>query len=200
MRLHEQIWLNDYRWRVGLNMESDSGVGSCRECVKEVIKSIPIIFSKYKIKTMLDIPCGDYNWMSVVDLRDVKYTGCDVVEEQIENNRKKYRNIDFKKLDIIYDLIEYYDIIFTRDCFIHLPFSDIFKSINNIIKSESKYFMCSTYIDINHNDDLDGAIGYRPLNMTIEPFNFQEPILLVKEDNSKCMGLWSISDLRRYAQ
>ena len=39
---------------------SFSGTGSNLDQTKEIIKKLPILIKNYKIKSILDIPCGDF--------------------------------------------------------------------------------------------------------------------------------------------
>ena len=52
---------------------------------------------------MSDIPCGDFNWMKYIDLKNVKYTGYDIVSDIIKNNNVSFSNetIKFNHLNII---------------------------------------------------------------------------------------------------
>lgn len=61
-----------------------------------------------KIKTLLDIPCGDLNWMKKVNLSDIDYIGADIVEELIETNIDQFKertNFKFKVLNLINDCL-----------------------------------------------------------------------------------------------
>lgn len=49
------------------NSESKSGGGSTISSTTTLRHFLPIFFQKYNIKTILDIPCGDYNWMKMVE-------------------------------------------------------------------------------------------------------------------------------------
>ena len=71
--------------------------------VREIIKKV---MEKYSINSIADIPCGDFNWMRLVDFKNVEYTGYDIVSEIINNNINKYsqNSINFVELDIIKDI------------------------------------------------------------------------------------------------
>ena len=56
-----------------------------------------------KITSVLDIPCGDFNWMQKVDLSNIEYIGADIVEELIKKNIEIYEgknNLRFKVLNL----------------------------------------------------------------------------------------------------
>lgn len=159
--------------------ESRSGNGSTVKFTKPIREQLPNIINKYNIKTILDAPCGDFNWMQHVELNDVKYIGVDIVDEIIEyckNVHGKY-NREFLVGDITEMKLPKSDLIICKDCFIHLPNSDIYKIINNFKSSGAKYIMISDYPLNKNNIDVEQVWpGGRELNMSIPPFNLPEPI------------------------
>jgi hypothetical protein len=60
--------------------------------------------------------------MSKVNLTDVDYLGSDIVPEIIDKNNHDYasESIKFKTLDLTVDSLAEADLIFTRDCLVHL--------------------------------------------------------------------------------
>ena len=70
---------------------------------------------------MLDIPCGDFLFMEkFLKNKNIKYTGGDIVEELIQNNKKKYKNYKFEVFDIINNhKNEKFDILHVKDCLFH---------------------------------------------------------------------------------
>jgi hypothetical protein len=55
-------------WR---SAESGSGTGSEVAVTAPVRDALPELLRRLGIKTMLDAPCGDWNWMRLVELPDV---------------------------------------------------------------------------------------------------------------------------------
>lgn len=193
----KNIWNSD---------ESYSGTGSTIDQTKIVRQQLEYILDKYQIKSMLDIPCGDFNWMQKVKLDSIQYVGADIVKPVIKLNNKKYKhlpNFSFHNLDITKDKLPKVDLVFVRDCFVHLSYCEINQAINNIKKSNSKYLLTTTFVDRKSNEDSELG-GWRTLNMQIEPFNFPKPILLINEEctegdgdyNDKSLGLWLIDELK----
>jgi hypothetical protein len=162
---------------------------------------LPGLFKGKDIKTILDIPCGDFNWMRKIDLSAIDYIGADIVDELIAENTKKHGsdNIKFLTLNIITDILPKRDLIFVRDCFVHLSYKDIQDAIKNIKKSGCKYLFATTFINRHDNHDIATG-GWRPLNLQDDPFNFPDPEYVLIENctegdgkyKDKTMGLWII--------
>ena len=201
----EEIFTSIYKTNNWNSRESISGVGSELEQTNYLINELNSILKSYSIKSMLDIPCGDFNWMRFVNLTETNYIGADIVNELILNNSKKYsikNHIEFKVINLITDKLPKVDLVFTRDCLVHLSFKDIFTSIQNIKNSGSKYLLTTTFINRNTNSDIITG-SWRTLNLEIFPFHFPKPIALLiencTEDNGnfsdKAMALYKIEDL-----
>ncbi len=187
--------------------ESISGRGSDFDQTQKVIVELESVFIKYKIKSILDIPCGDFNWMSRIDFSQKKYLGADIVEKIIQNNLSKYgniNNIDFVNLDLTSDSLPQSELIICRDCLVHMSNEAIQKAIENIIKSNSGYLITTSYINRTVNYDIVTG-DWRPINLQIAPFNFPEPDYLFIEEctegngkyTDKAMCLWKISAIKK---
>lgn len=199
IKINKRTWSEDFKYRLNLNMQSISGYGSSLVYLDTFINEFPSILKEYEIKSFLDIPCGDYWIMKEFNWKGIKYIGADLVEEQILWNKQKYPEIDFIVLNMITDKLPESDMIFTRDCLIHMSFRNITLFLENVRSSNSKYIVASTSPITTNNTELGGIIGYRPLNLELPPINFPKPIKLIKEEGKKldkCLGLWKISDLK----
>ena len=189
--------------------ESVSGPGSENIPTKVLEAELPKLFEEHKISRMLDIPCGDFNWMKKVALtyaidNDFSYIGADIVQALILENEKKYASerISFLTLNVISDELPCVDMVFVRDCFVHLSYKDIQKAIKNIKKSGSKFLMATTFV--NHHDNHNIPTGHwRPINLQDAPFGFPKPAYVLMENctegngaySDKAMGLWRLEDI-----
>lgn len=186
--------------------DSVSGEGSDDAQTAAIREALPQIIAEYRIKSMLDIPCGDFNWMQAVDLSMLHYTGADIVEELIAANNKKYAcsNKKFIKLNLIEDTLPKADLIFCRDCLVHLSLSDIRASITNIKNSGAAYLLTTTFTGCEVNEDIASG-DWRILNFMLQPFHFPQPLLVINENctegggsySDKSLGLWRIADIER---
>ena len=125
-----QIYNN---WGFG-GTESRSGPGSSLAETEDIRKKIRNLVTQFQIKTVVDLPCGDFNWMKEIVYGFEKYTGGDIVPEVIVDNQK-YANqiINFIEFDLAGDReIPEADLLIVRDVIGHLPLEHGKKVIENI--------------------------------------------------------------------
>lgn len=184
--------------------ESVSGFGSALAQTKTIIKEIPKIIKELDIKTIFDIPCGDFNWFKEINLSHNIYLGGDIVEDIILKNNYKYKteNISFVQFNLLEGIQEKMDLVICRDCLVHFSIIDIWKAFSNIKKSKSRYLMTTTFTEEEKNNDIITG-GWRPLNFMKPPFNFPSPIMTLNENctekdglfKDKSLGVWEIKQL-----
>ena len=205
----EEIFNEIFKRNAWNGDSSVSGPGSNALQTRTLRNKLPFLLNEYGIKTILDIPCGDFNWMKMVNLKDLEYIGADIVKDMIKKNDSLYRkkNISFKHLDIMNSSLPEVDLIICRDCLVHFSSSDIFSTFNNICYSGSKYLLTTTFPShIKNTDIITGK--WRTLNLEREPFNLPEPLKLIIENctegngeyKDKSMGLWSIREICKIIQ
>lgn len=187
--------------------DSISGSGSDTLQTQVIIKELPKIFCDFNIHSILDIPCGDFHWMQHVDMEGVNYMGADIVQRLIDQNKSTYKkaNIAFCKLNLIKDSLPRVDLIFCRDCLVHLSFKDILLALQNICNSESTYLLTTTFPGRKNNRDI--ATGdWRTLDLESAPFMLPLPLKLINEEctegdgayKDKSLGLWRIRDIKEH--
>jgi hypothetical protein len=194
-------YFNNNSWN---GKESLSGPGSDYEQTKFLIPELNVLLKRLDIKTILDVPCGDFNWMKMVNLNDITYHGGDIVDKVVALNNKKYKsdNISFSSIDIVNDLLPKYDMIMVRDCLVHLNTEEVFKALQNIKKSKSKYLLTTnfTWKHIENNKEIKTG-DWRRINLEEHPYNFKRPEEIIIEgniqshDRDKTMSLWLIKDI-----
>lgn len=205
MKSTEQVFTDIYRTNHWRGKDSVSGEGSDLVQTRVIIQELPSLFRELGISTLLDMPCGDFHWMRHVDLTGISYSGADIVQDLIDANNEKYgtNSITFKKMDLIRDELPMVDLIFCRDCLVHLSYEDIFRALNNLCKSKALFLLTTTFT--RSLDNLDIATGqWRVLNLERAPFRLPIPLKIIWEDCTefdgiyadKSLGLWKISDIR----
>lgn len=182
--------------------ESKSGTGSNKNNTEAVIGIVHDVINELGIKSMLDIPCGDFNWMKDVDLTGVDYLGADIVTDIIVRNNQQYASdkVRFENLNLFKSFLPNVDLIFSRDCLVHFSYDDIKRSIEAVKRSGSVYWMTTTFPNHTNYDIITG--DWRPINLQTEPFNFPTPLYIFKElcsedhrYSDKSLAVWRIIDL-----
>lgn len=185
--------------------ESVSGRGSELKHTQVLLRKLEYLTKDFQVQSMLDSPCGDFNWMQFLDKSNLTYIGMDIVPELIPPLNLKYgqdSKVTFMHGNMIEDQLPKVDLIFCRDCLVHFSFSDIKKTLLNFKNSGARYLLTTTYKDRGVNRDIRTG-GWRALNLELPPFNLPKPLKIIKENNlddngvyfDKCMGLWDLSQL-----
>lgn len=172
--------------------ETRCGLGSTLANTAEVRRRLPEIFRDYGIRTVLDVPCGDFNWMSHVDLSLVHYTGVDIDVHHLQLASKRVcssppKSKRFLACDL-FDLVDdEADLIVCRDFLQHLPNRGALSAIEKL-KSIGGYLLLTSHKN-SVNLDIECAGGFRPLNLMVPPFDLGPPLLSI-DDCGRILGLW----------
>jgi SAM-dependent methyltransferase len=203
-RSAEEVFGDIYHSNFWANSDSRSGAGSDLVQTEVIRRKLPTLIKELGVKTMLDIPCGDWHWMKEADLK-TDYIGADIVPEMVSRNKELYSNdrCQFMVLNLIKDDLPKVDMIFSRDVLVHLSFEDIFSALHNIQSSGSSYLLTTTFTGRDSNIDIKTG-DWRTLNLQLTPFNFPEPVKIINEGctqfngdySDKSLGLWKIQDLK----
>jgi hypothetical protein len=194
----KKVFSTIYRNNSWSNPESLSGLCSTHARTGVVREKLPELVKEFNIKSLLDAPCGDFNWMRLVKLGVDRYIGADIVPDLVARNQQLFSNEprEFRVLDITRDRIPTVDLILCRDCLIHFSFQHIRAAISNFKNSGSQYLLTTTHTRIPKNTDI--ALGdCFMFNLQLPPFNFPEPIKLISEEaqNGRSLALWRLRDL-----
>lgn len=198
------------------SLESRSGPGSTlseTEYIREEIKSL---IQDKGIKSIVDIPCGDFNWIKEIVFNFESYIGGDIVKECVDANNKKYANsvIKFIHFDLLENEIPEGDLLLVRDVIGHFPIEDGLKIVNNILNSKCKYLLSTTWYNKNtkeyykshYNENISYGRFYA-VNLMSQPFNFPEPDHIIEETTvvdeyesgvRKVLGFWEIDKIREH--
>jgi hypothetical protein len=185
--------VNNNHWR---SAGTVCGNGSTMAYTDYLRQHLGAFLEKHNINSMFDAPCGDYTWMSETHLPSgLKYIGGDIVESLIDKNKTLYPDVEFCVVDIAQDLLPDVDLLFCRDCLIHLSHADIKRVFENIVLSNIKYVMMTSYAN---SDNMDIKTGdFRGVNFLTAPYDFALPIDSIEDwipgYPPRSMCLWSRS-------
>jgi len=184
--------------------ESVSGPGSSLARTAKLRSELPLLLQELGARRLLDVPCGDFNWMKDTTLGVEQYIGADIIPDLIARNQELYGNdqTKFLLLDLTRDKLPRADVILCRDCLIHFSYRHITAAIKNFKRTGSTYLLTNSYPAWTRNENIRTG-DFRPLNLTLPPFNFPSPLNHINEKlpeeeaqfYGKLLGLWKLSDL-----
>jgi O-antigen/teichoic acid export membrane protein len=183
--------------------ESVSGYGSQLSRTVTLRRELVKWLGVNQIGSMLDAPCGDYNWMrEVVDRSHIQYIGGDIVASIIEHNTSTYsdgKRVAFSRFDVLEDALPNVDFWLCRDLLFHFPNSAIEKVLARAAESNIRFFGASHFKDTQKHGDISFG-GYRPVNLCKSPFNWPEPSFLIFDGDDgaaqdRYLGIWRIEDI-----
>jgi SAM-dependent methyltransferase len=190
---------HDNGWR---NAESRSGPGSTVARTASLRATLLALLEELGVRSLLDAPCGDFNWMKEMPLEGVEYIGVDVVAGLIGRNRRLYgrRGRRFLVADIAADPLPTADLILCRDGLVHLPDGDALRALDRFRSSAARYLLATTFPGQPANSDI-AAGQWRPMNLEKAPFDLPPPLRLVSDGcptpgyTDKALGLWELTQV-----
>ncbi len=195
-----------YRSNLWGSPESNSGLGSQLDSTARLRVELPKLLASLGVKTLVDIPCGDFSWLSSISLPIEHYIGADIVPAIIERNREKFRlslpYAEFQVLNLTKDTLPSGEAILCRDCLVHLPFTLIREAFGNMRRSQIRYAILTTFTGNRVNTDIEVG-DWRPLNFEKPPFCFPAPEVILMEECTeeggayadKALGVWAVESL-----
>jgi SAM-dependent methyltransferase len=151
-----------------------SGPGSAPEVNRELIGLLNQLINRTPgITTVLDIGCGDWQWMRRVDLAGKRYLGVDVASSVIEANLRTFGrdHVRFQTLDACEEDLPEADLIIMKDVVQHLPDECVQTILDRIARRCRWALITHDHAEQNTGQDIQIG-GWRPINVLAPPFNF----------------------------
>jgi 2-polyprenyl-3-methyl-5-hydroxy-6-metoxy-1,4-benzoquinol methylase len=198
-----------FRWNLFFGKESRSGRGSDADQTEVLRAELPKLLRDLGVTSLLDLPCGDLNWISKTNLDGISYKGVDVVPDLISKLAMEHPQSgkSFEVADITYQVPSgNFDAILCRDLFVHLSTIDIAKALHNLKKTGATYLLTTHFSDprpYRNLPQIPFRVGWRPINFLMPPFRFPTPLALLNEKcteakgqfSDKSIGVWRLQDL-----
>jgi len=155
---------------------------------------LPGILRSLSIESLLDLPCGDGNWIRMINRDLGEYIGADIVPSIVrELDSTARENERFVCLDLVTDLLPRADAVLCRDALVHLSFGQGIAAISNIRQSGTRFLIATTFPGRSNHDITTG--GWRPLDLAAPPFDLGPPKLLLNEGCTQKQGLYADKSL-----
>lgn len=172
------------KMRRGKRAESLSGPGSNKYQASDARDFLQDSINKHSIKKILDLGCGDWNWMEDVDLQGAEYLGIDCDDDMIQQNLAKYGSdkIKFQVGDIFSVEIPDVDLVICRDVLFHVRQELALSLINKLKKIDDIFFFSTSFnqqdtnVDIQRYCDIEDW-GYYRINLLQDPFNLDDTLI-----------------------
>jgi hypothetical protein len=200
----ESLFSRIFRDNGWLEAESRSGPGSGLVQTAVLRAELPGLLRSLGARSLLDVPCGDFNWLRHVDLGDVQYVGADIVDDLVARDRLAFGcgSRRFVTLDMTGDPLPHADVVLCRDGLVHLSFEDGLRALANFRRTGARHLVATTFPTLDVNEHIETG-GWRPLNLQRPPFLLPEPVTLLNEGCTegqgsyadKSLGVWEMSDL-----
>lgn len=176
MATDRETFSNIYRtgaWSEQFSMPL-SGPGSTVENSLPVIDIITTLHAEGSISSILDVGCGDLEWIQSVEpirTRKLRYYGLDLVPEVIERNKAHHswfrgaceNALECRKFDA--------DLVLIKDVAFHMTNPQISQLLEILRRSTWRYCLLSCYeCASNEGRTLDSQYHFAEANLTLPPF------------------------------
>jgi hypothetical protein len=197
------IFSEIYRANGWGGQESVSGPGSSLSETEILSRELSTLFAELGVRTLVDAPCGDMNWMRRMPYPFDRFYGIDIAPEIIIGLRGQSWTDRYEF--ICADITEYplpkADAILCRDALVHLPYLMVDAFVANVKRSGIPYLLTTTFPGRENQDIFVGE--WRPLNLEGAPFGWPAPFRLIRERaedpsdpyNDKSLAAWRVSDI-----
>lgn len=199
-----RVFASIHATRAWGDCESRSGPGSTRERAAAFLPDLLDLLRSLPVSTLLDAPCGDFNWAEPVADAVESYVGVDVVPALIASNRQRWPSPRRRFLcrDIVHQRLPAADLVLCRDGLVHLSEADIWLVLRNFQRTGATYLLTTTFVGERDNRDIATG-GWRPINLQRAPFSFPDAAGMIDERchhtggayADKRLALWRFSDL-----
>ena len=186
-----------YRENRWANAESVSGSGSTMFHANMMQSTWDRAIAKTGARTILDAPCGDFNWMQHIKLpENTRYIGGEIVADLARGLQDKFGSShrSFAQMDIASDALPAAELWLCRHVLFHLSLDDIAEVLRNFTRSDVKYILADDFRFPKSNTDIQSG-GFRFINLRIAPFNLPKPLATYPNFNPpeapSDLNLWS---------
>ena len=173
----EEIFTHIYDnklWGQNEQGEGFSGSGSTLKETTMYRNFLQNFLNTHKIKSVVDLGCGDWTFSKEINWSQIDYIGIDVVKSVIQKNVKLFEtpSIRFIHADGLSSTLPSADLLICKDVLQHLPNKEIIEIMKQF--GNFKYCLITNDIDLDcpSNNNTDIKTGEcRALNLMAPPFS-----------------------------
>jgi hypothetical protein len=168
------------------------GPGASVNCTEGLREELPRLLYDLGVQTMLDAACGDWNWMQMINLHGIHYTGWDVDPGRIRKCAERAGQVTLERGPYLapprfvvnnmltVEVVPHFDLILCRDFLGHLTNDYISGVLDKFQASGSQWLLATTYPEsdneFTYNPDNYVWLGYmeHPVNLEEPPFSLRK--------------------------
>ncbi len=191
--------------------ESASGPGSAQSAAHACLQMIDAVIEEYGVSSILDLGCGDWNWLRKARWRqsgNLDYEGWEAHADMVDDLNRAFGSASTRFLvsDITTASYPRADLVICRDVLFHLPVALATKVIG-AVRDLRSLFISTSYPSVAANQDVRPYLpienwGFYRTNLDIAPFDLKpylragktEPIDCAHEGHERVVCLY---DFRR---
>jgi hypothetical protein len=164
------------------------------------LDELKALLKGFEIKSLIDTSCEEARLIDQLDLPLEHYVGVDRRSDVVEAIRSSLGSAErtFLSGDITKDLLPKADLILCWDHLQKLTQAEIRATLLLLKKSGTKYLLLTHFPELLKNTKSKRG-GYRPINWTLPPYKFPEPMIQISEQKErgevKNLALWKIAEL-----
>lgn len=131
-----------------------------------------------RVRSIVDIGCGDWQFSRFLDLDGVSYIGFDVVQVIVDRNRARYSagNIRFELMPDDVDVLPGADLLIVKDVMQHLPNHIIELYLKRLVPRYKWALITNSYQKEKNPVNADIEIGsFRCIDLQGPPFSVGAP-------------------------
>jgi len=186
-------------WSFGRDDIPLSGTGSSIEATAGLRTALPQIVRRLGAGRMVDVGCGDFVWMSRIDL-PCDYVGVDIVPWLIARNAEMYASPtrDFVTRDVVIEPAPPGDLILCREVLFHLSLADGIAALRNMLDSGCSHLLLTTDRVTSFNADIESG-DFRLINLEKRPYRLPAPAERIEDgaiSKGRFIGLWTAEAVR----
>jgi SAM-dependent methyltransferase len=169
-----------------------SGEGSAEELTREYRKFLHNFLRANRIRSVVDLGCGDWQFSRHMDWSGIEYCGVDVSSVVLEATRSfSAPNIRFQEMNGIEGALPPADLLICKDVVQHWSNADIARLFPRLNGFRFALITNAFHPAITENQDI--ATGeFRPLNLLAKPFDIKGSyIYCFMAGEPKGVFLWS---------
>ena len=181
---------------------SPNGPGASLSLTGDLRAALPPLWARHHIRSVLDVACGDWNWMRFVDLSGLTdYVGWDIDGELISRCQQRaaaamtehpsraarYPHTGFEVRNVADSDFPTVDCILARHILIHFPNDYITAILDRMRAGNATYLLASNFPTATNDFVYDPTryswMGYmeHPVNLEAPPFNLATKLDAIPE-------------------